>query len=163
MRKLESIVEKEEQVDVNEINCILDNTIRRYPAEPLWLMSGDFNSYSPKDADVMPANTYYETHSTVLRSGYADALRDRHSQFFRSVPTVYGGWPDGNGRRAVIEVLLNTPLAADLIRKGEVHELKALMTKGVGLGKPQPPQDYNCGGCKFHKPTDNPNCKGGKQ
>ena len=82
-----------------EINCILDNTIRRYPAEPLWLMSGDFNSYSPKDADAMPANTYYETHSTVLRSGYADALRDRHSQFFRSVPTVYGGWPDGNGRR----------------------------------------------------------------
>ena len=26
-----------------------------------------------------------------------------------------------------------------------LDELKALMTKGVGLGKPQPPQDYNCG------------------
>ena len=36
-------------------------------------------------------------------------------------------------------------------------ELKALMTKGVGLGKPQPPQDYNCGACKFRNPTDNPN------
>ena len=43
-----------------------------------------------------------------------------------------------------------------------LDELKALMTKGVGLGKPQPPQDYNCGGCKFRKPTDNPNYKGGK-
>ena len=41
-------------------------------------------------------------------------------------------------------------------------ELKALMTKGVGLGKPQPPQDYNCGACKFRKPTDNPHYKGGK-
>ena len=41
-------------------------------------------------------------------------------------------------------------------------ELKALMTKGVGLGRPQPPQDYNCGACKFHKPTDNPNYRGGK-
>ena len=44
-----------------------------------------------------------------------------------------------------------------------LDELKALMTKGVGLGQPQPPQDYNCGGCKFRKPTDNPNYKGGKQ
>ena len=43
-----------------------------------------------------------------------------------------------------------------------LDELRALMTKGVGLGKPQPPQDYNCGGCKFRKPTDNPNYKGGK-
>ena len=27
-------------------------------------------------------------------------------------------------------------------------ELKDLMTKGVGLGKPQPPQRYNLGGMK---------------
>ena len=52
-----------------EINCILDSTIRRYPVEPLWLMAGDFNSYSPKDADAMPANTYFETHSIILKSG----------------------------------------------------------------------------------------------
>ena len=44
-----------------------------------------------------------------------------------------------------------------------LDELKQLMTKGVGLGKSQPPQDYNLGGCKFHKPTDNPNYKGGKK
>jgi twitching motility protein PilU len=31
-------------------------------------------------------------------------------------------------------VLLNTPLAADLIRKGEVHELKALMKRSTELG-----------------------------
>lgn len=37
-------------------------------------MAGDFNSYSPKDADAMPANTYFETHSIVLKSGYCDAL-----------------------------------------------------------------------------------------
>ena len=43
-----------------------------------------------------------------------------------------------------------------------LDELKALMTKGVGLGKPQPPQNYNCGACKFRKPTDNPHYKGGK-
>lgn len=82
-----------------EINCILDSTIRRYPVEPLWLMSGDFNSYSPKDADAMPANTYFETHSIVLKSGYCDALRDRHSQFFHTVPTPYNGESTADQRR----------------------------------------------------------------
>jgi twitching motility protein PilU len=42
--------------------------------------------------------------------------------------------PDGKGRRAVIEVLLNTPLVADLIRKGEVHELKPLMKRSTEQG-----------------------------
>lgn len=45
-----------------------------------------------------------------------------------------GADPDGKGRRAVIEVLLNTPLAADLIRKGEVHELKPLMKRSTEQG-----------------------------
>ena len=30
-----------------------------------------------------------------------------------------------------------------------LDEFKHLMTKGVGLGKPQPPQTYNQGACKF--------------
>jgi len=35
--------------------------------------------------------------------------------------------PDGKSRHPVIEILINTPRAADLIRKGEVHKLKELM------------------------------------
>jgi twitching motility protein PilU len=45
------------------------------------------------------------------------------------VPTV-----DGQGRRAAIEVLLNTPLVSDHIRKGDVHLLKELMTKSTEQG-----------------------------
>ena len=41
---------------------------------------------------------------------------------------------DGQGRRAAVEVLINTPLMADHIRKGEVHLLKELMTKSTELG-----------------------------
>lgn len=81
-----------------EIGYILDNTIRRYPTEPFWVMCGDFNSYSPKDEEVL-GDQYYNTHKTVLGSGYHDALRDRHSVFFRTVPTVYGGWNGEAGRR----------------------------------------------------------------
>ena len=33
-----------------------------------------------------------------------------------------------------------------------LEELKALMTKGVGLGKMQPPQKYNLGGMKMPAP-----------
>lgn len=36
---------------------------------------------------------------------------------------------DGSGRRAAIEVMLNTPLAAELIRKGEISKLKELMKR----------------------------------
>jgi twitching motility protein PilU len=42
--------------------------------------------------------------------------------------------PDGNGRRPAVEVLLNTPLMSDLILKGEVHEMKALMKKSREAG-----------------------------
>jgi twitching motility protein PilU len=42
--------------------------------------------------------------------------------------------PDGKGRRAAIEILINTPLAQQLIRKGEIHKLKDLMKKSTNLG-----------------------------
>ncbi|WP_240220929.1 PilT/PilU family type 4a pilus ATPase [Rheinheimera hassiensis] len=41
---------------------------------------------------------------------------------------------DGHGRLAAIEVLLNSPLIADLIARGEIGEIKAVMTKSRELG-----------------------------
>jgi twitching motility protein PilU len=41
---------------------------------------------------------------------------------------------DEKGRVAAIEVLLNSPLIADLILKGEVHEIKEIMSKSNELG-----------------------------
>lgn len=41
---------------------------------------------------------------------------------------------NGQGQRVAVEVLLNTPLAADLIMKGELHLLKDLMKKSTALG-----------------------------
>jgi twitching motility protein PilU len=41
---------------------------------------------------------------------------------------------DGQGRHPVVEVLLNSPLIADYIRKGEVHLIKEVMTKSTELG-----------------------------
>ncbi len=41
---------------------------------------------------------------------------------------------DGKGRTPVVEVLLNSPLVAEYIRKGEVHLIKDLMSKSTELG-----------------------------
>ena len=41
---------------------------------------------------------------------------------------------DNKGRRAAVEVLINTPLMADLMLKGEVHEMKGLMSKSREAG-----------------------------
>ncbi|EQD44574.1 type IV pilus (Tfp) assembly protein ATPase component PilU [mine drainage metagenome] len=40
----------------------------------------------------------------------------------------------GSGRVAAMEILINTPLVADLIFNGRVAELKELMSKSTGLG-----------------------------
>jgi twitching motility protein PilU len=41
---------------------------------------------------------------------------------------------DGKGRTPVVEVMLNSPLIAEYIRKGEVHLIKELMAKSTELG-----------------------------
>ena len=40
----------------------------------------------------------------------------------------------GKGRAAAIEILLNSPLISDLIHKGEMHEIKNIMSKSRELG-----------------------------
>lgn len=41
---------------------------------------------------------------------------------------------DGRGRRAAVEIMLNTPLMSELILKGNFHELKEVMSKSRELG-----------------------------
>lgn len=41
---------------------------------------------------------------------------------------------DGKRRRAAMEILINTPIIAEKILKGEFHEIKALMSKSRELG-----------------------------
>jgi len=41
---------------------------------------------------------------------------------------------DGKGRKAAMEILINTPIVADKILKGEFHEIKTIMGKSRELG-----------------------------
>ncbi len=42
--------------------------------------------------------------------------------------------PGGDGRRAAVEILLNSPLMSELIKKGEIHEMKELVKKSGEQG-----------------------------
>ncbi|APW47960.1 PilT/PilU family type 4a pilus ATPase [Rhodoferax antarcticus] len=42
--------------------------------------------------------------------------------------------PDGKGRTAVVEIMINSPLISDLIFKGQVLEIKEVMKKSTNIG-----------------------------
>ena len=42
--------------------------------------------------------------------------------------------PDGKGRVAAVEVLLNSPLIAELILNGDIHGVKEIMARSRDLG-----------------------------
>ena len=79
-----------------------------------------------------PMQTTPTKHWIVL---FISLKPDRHSQLYMDLSSNLRAMvaqqliptPDGNSRRAAIEILINTPLLADYIRKGEVHEIKDLM------------------------------------
>ncbi|WP_454252412.1 PilT/PilU family type 4a pilus ATPase [Pseudomonas sp. Marseille-Q7302] len=141
------VTQREVGIDTESFEVALKNTLRQAPDV---IMIGEIRSRDTMEHALAFAETGHLCLATLHANNANQALdriihffpADRHSQTWMDlslnlkgivaqqlVPTI-----DGQGRRAVIEVLLNTPLATDLIRKGEVHELKTLMKKSGELG-----------------------------
>lgn len=141
------VTQREVGLDTESFEVALKNTLRQAPDV---IMIGEIRSKDTMEYAVTFAETGHLCLAT-LHANNANQALDRIINFFppeqhnqiwmdlslnlkaivaqQLVPT-----PDGKGRRAVIEVLLNTPLCADLIRKKEVHKLKELMTKSRDVG-----------------------------
>ena len=141
------VTQREVGIDTDSFDVALKNTLRQAPDV---ILIGEVRTRETMDYAVAFAETGHLCLAT-LHANNANQALDRIINFFPAdrqnqvwmdlslnlkaivaqqlVPT-----PDGKGRRAVIEVLINTPLAADLIRKGEVHELKALMKRSTEQG-----------------------------
>lgn len=141
------ITQREVGLDTESFEVALKNTLRQAPDV---IMIGEVRTKDTMNYAVTFAETGHLCLAT-LHANNANQALDRIIHFFPSethsqiwmdlslnlkaivaqqlVPT-----PDGKGRRAVVEVLLNTPLAADLIRKGEVHKLKELMNRSTEQG-----------------------------
>jgi twitching motility protein PilU len=141
------ITQREVGIDTESFEVALKNTLRQAPDV---ILIGEVRSRETMDHAIAFAETGHLCLCTLHANNANQALdriihffpADRHSQLWMDlslnlraiiaqqlIPT-----PDGNGRRACLEVLLNTPLASDLIRKGHVHELKELMKKSTELG-----------------------------
>lgn len=141
------VTQREVGIDTESFETALKNTLRQAPDV---ILIGEVRSRETMDHAIAFAETGHLCLCTLHANNANQALdriihffpADRHSQLWMDlslnlravvaqqlVPT-----PDGNGRRACLEVLLNTPLCQDMIRKGRVHEIKELMKKSTEIG-----------------------------
>ncbi len=141
------VTQREVGIDTETFEVALKNTLRQAPDV---ILIGEVRSRETMDYAVAFAETGHLCLAT-LHANNANQALDRIINFFpedrrgqllmdlslnlkaivaqQLIPT-----PDGKGRRVAVEVLVNTPLAADLIRKGEVHKIKELMKKSGQQG-----------------------------
>lgn len=141
------IMQREVGVDTDDWDIALKNTLRQAPDV---ILLGEIRDRETMEFGIAFAETGHLAMATLHANSSNQAL-DRIINFFpeerktqllmdlslnlkavisqRLLKTV-----DGKGRAAAIEILLNSPLISDLILKGEVHEIKAIMAKSNELG-----------------------------
>ena len=141
------VTQREVGIDTESFEVALKNTLRQAPDV---ILIGEVRTRETMEHAIAFAETGHLCLCT-LHANNANQALDRILHFFSEdrrdqllmdlslnlkaivaqqlIPT-----PDGKGRRAAIEVLINTPLISDHIRKGEMHLLKELMSKSNEQG-----------------------------
>jgi twitching motility protein PilU len=141
------ITQREVGVDTLSWEHALHNTLRQAPDV---ILIGEIRARETMEHAVAFAETGHLALAT-LHANSANQALDRIINFFpeerrqqllmdlslnlralisqRLIPKK-----EGKGRRAAVEVMLNSPLIADLIFKGDVHEIKEIMKKSRELG-----------------------------
>ena len=134
------LTQREVGLDTESYEVALKNTLRQAPDV---ILIGEVRTRETMQHAITFAETGHLCLCT-LHANNANQAIDRilhffpdemHNQLFMDLSLNLRGIvaqqlikrADGNGRYPAIEILLNTPLVSDLIRKGEVHKLKALM------------------------------------
>ncbi|MFA5985435.1 MAG: PilT/PilU family type 4a pilus ATPase [Methylococcaceae bacterium] len=134
------VTQREVGVDTESYEVALKNTLRQAPDV---ILIGEVRTRET----MQNAITFAETGHlclTTLHANNANQALDRilhffpdemHDQLFMDLSLNLRGIVaqqlikrvDGKGRYPAVEILLNTPLAKDYIRKGEINKLKELM------------------------------------
>lgn len=141
------VTQREVGIDTLSFEAGLKNTLRQAPDV---ILIGEIRNREVMSYAIQYAETGHLVFATLHANNANQAIdriihffeADRHSQLFMDlslnlraviaqqlIPT-----PDGKGRRAAIEILLNTQLIGDYIRKGEVHEIKPVMKRSRDIG-----------------------------
>ena len=141
------ITQREVGVDTDSWEAALKNTLRQAPDV---ILIGEIRDREVMEHAIAFAETGHLALGTLHANNSNQAI-DRMINFFpeerrpqllmdlslnlkavisqRLLPLK-----EGKGRAAAVEVLLNSPLIADLIHKGEVHGIKEVMKKSKELG-----------------------------
>ena len=136
------ITQREVGIDTDSFKVALKNTLRQAPDV---ILIGEIRDRETMDHAIVFAETGHLCLAT-LHANNANQALDRIINFFpeerkpqllmdlsmnmrafvaqQLIPT-----PDGKGRRAAIEILINSPLVSDYIRDGEIHKIKEVMKK----------------------------------
>ena len=134
------ITQREVGMDTESYEIALKNTLRQAPDV---ILIGEVRTRETMQNAITFAETGHLCLCT-LHANNANQAIDRilhffpdemHGQLFMDLSLNLRGIvaqqlikrADGEGRYPAIEILLNTPLVSDMIRKGEVHTLKELM------------------------------------
>jgi twitching motility protein PilU len=141
------VTQREVGLDTQSYEVALKNTLRQAPDV---ILIGEIRARETMQHAISFAETGHLCLST-LHANNANQALDRVIHFFpeeereqvlmdlslnlkavvaqQLIPRA-----DGRGRRAAVEIMLNTPLAAELIRKGEIPKLKELMKRSTEHG-----------------------------
>ena len=141
------ITQREVGVDTESFEVALKNTLRQAPDV---ILIGEIRTRQTMEYAIAFAETGHLVLAT-LHANNANQALDRIINFFpedsrnqllldlslnlKAVVAQQLITRKGRkGRRAVVEVMINTPLVGDLVRKGEVHKLKELMKRSREQG-----------------------------
>ena len=141
------VTQREVGVDTDNYEIALKNTLRQAPDV---ILIGEIRDRETMEHAIAFAETGHLCLSTLHANSTNQAL-DRIINFFpeerrqqllmdlslnlkslisqRLIPMA-----KGDGRLAAVEIMINSPLMADLIFKGNVHEMKDLIAKSNELG-----------------------------
>ena len=140
------ITQREVGTDTNSWEAGLKNTLRQAPDV---ILIGEIRTKESMEYAVNFAETGHLVLAT-LHANSANQALDRIINFFpeekreqllmdlslnlKSIVSQRLVRKEGGGRAAAIEILLNSPLIADLVFKGEVHEIKSVMARSNEQG-----------------------------
>lgn len=141
------ITQREVGIDTKSFEAGLKNTLRQAPDV---ILIGEIRTRETMDYAIQYAETGHLVFATLHATNANQALEriihffeaNHHEQILMDlslnlraiVAQQLIATPDGKGRRPAIEILLNSQLIGDYIRKGEIHEIKPVMKRSRELG-----------------------------
>ena len=141
------ITQREVGVDTDSWHIALKNTLRQAPDV---ILIGEVRDAETMEHAIAFAETGHLCLSTLHANSASQTIEriigffpeERRAQLLMDLSANLRAiisqrlvrTPDGKGRKAAIEILLNTPIVTEKIFKGEFYELKSIMEKSREVG-----------------------------